>query len=167
MNNSVAPANFQITLSANPKEITCVGALNSGINSSILDNRIIYWPGGNLENNYLGEISENNGNIKEGLTYSDVLNSDDYKMQINNSLSEFFEVFDTYVAHSSLLNSFDISDDSFIRFKELRDLNLMNYLEYGIKANNKRDGQRVEETLFFFPLIGLLNSLSFELAQME
>ncbi len=167
VNNSVAPANFQITLSANPKEITCVGALNSGINSSILDNRIIFWPGGNLESNYLGEISENNGNVKEGLTYSDVLNSDVFKMQINNSLSEFFEVFDTYVAQSSLLNSFDISDDSFIRFKELRDLNLMNYLEYGIKSNNKRDGQRVEETLFFFPLIGLLNSLSFELAQME
>jgi hypothetical protein len=167
VNNSVAPANFLITLSTNPKEITCVGALNSGIDSSILDNRIIYWPGGNLANNYLGEISVNNRTITDGLTYSDIMNSNDLKMQINHSISEFFDIMDSYVAQNSILNSFDISDEAYVKFKESRNLNLLNYLEYGIKSNNKRDVQRVEETLFFFPLIGLLNSLSFELAQME
>lgn len=167
VNNSVAPSNFQLTLSANPKEITCVGALNSGIDSSILDNRIIYWPGGNVDNNFLGEISENRAILPNGLTYSDILNSNDLKMQINQSISEFFEILDSYVSQHSITNSFAISEEVYLKFKESRNLNLSNFLEYGIKSNNKREGQKIEETLFFYPLIGLLNSLSFELAQME
>jgi hypothetical protein len=167
VNNLVAPGNFQLTLSANPKEITCVGALNSGIDSSILDNKIIYWPGGNVDNNYLGEISENRAILPNGLTYLDILNSNDLKMQINQSISEFFEILDTYVSQHSLTNSFAISEEAYLKFKESRNLNLSNYLEYGIKSNNKREDQKIEETLFFYPLIGLLNSLSFELAQME
>ena len=167
VNNSDAPINFQTTLSSNPKEITCVGALNSGIASSILDNRIIYWPGGNVENNYLGEISENNRIIVDGLTYSDILNSNDFKLQINQSISEFFEILDSYVTQHSIVNSFAISEEAYLKFKEVRNLNLSNYLEYGIKSNNRREAQKIEETLFFYPLIGLLNSLSFELAKME
>jgi hypothetical protein len=88
-------------------------------------------------------------------------------MQITNSILEFFEILDSYIVQNSIENAFSISDEAYLKFKNSRNLNLLNYLEYGIKSSNKRDGQKVEETLFFFPLIGLLNSLSFELAQME
>jgi hypothetical protein len=88
-------------------------------------------------------------------------------MQINHSISEFFEILDSYMTQHSIVNSFAISEEAYLKFKELRNLNLSNYLEYGIKSNKKREGQKIEETLFFYPLIGLLNSLSFELAQME
>lgn len=167
VNNSDAPSNFQITLSNNPKEITCVGALNSGLDSSIVNNKIIYWPGGNTVKTFFGDISEKNGNAVASLTYSDIMNNSDYKMQITNSILEFFEILDSYIVQNSIENAFSISDEAYLKFKNSRNLNLLNYLEYGIKSSNKRDGQKVEETLFFFPLIGLLNSLSFELAQME
>ena len=167
VNNSSAPINFQVTLSQYPKEITCKGALSSGINSSIIDNKIIYWPGGNNEKDFIGKISENNGLVLDSLTYLEILNNNEYKIQIKNSILEFFDVIDLYVNQNNLDSSFGISNDAFLKFRSIRELNLLNYLEYGIKSSNKREGQKIEETLFFFPLIGLLNSLSFELAQME
>ena len=167
VNMSKAPDNFQLTLSENPKEITCKGALNSGVNTSITDNKIIYWPGGNDEKNFIGKISDSNGVVSDSLTYSEIMNSDELKMQIKNSILEFFDIIDNYANQNSLSNTFGISDEAYTKFRAIRHLNLLNYLEFGIKSTYRREGQKIEETLFFFPLIGLLNSLSFELAKLE
>ena len=49
----------------------------------------------------------------------------------------------------------------------MRSLNIRDFLEQGLKAFYKSSEKHIEETLFFYPLIGILNKLAFELANTD
>jgi len=46
----------------------------------------------------------------------------------------------------------------------MRSSNITDFLEQGLQAFYKSQSKHIEESLFFYPLIGILNKLAFELA---
>jgi hypothetical protein len=50
-------------------------------------------------------------------------------------------------------------------FRRMRGDHICEYLKRGNKAFYKSNDKHIEETLFFYPLIGILNKLSFELSE--
>ena len=66
----------------------------------------------------------------------------------------------------NIKNEFKININAYNKFKEIRSLKLVDYLDAGIKSYYKSEEDKIEETLFFYPFIGLLNELAIELANM-
>jgi hypothetical protein len=68
----------------------------------------------------------------------------------------------------SFHNSFGVSHKSYEIFKGLRQDNLKDYLLTGIENRKKdvgKDDSKINETLFFYPFIGLLNKLATEVVK--
>ena len=60
-----------------------------------------------------------------------------------------------------------IEQSAYEKFKEVREADIDEYLIRGLKAFYKKDDKHIEETLFFYPLIGILNKLTYELSKNE
>ena len=71
---------------------------------------------------------------------------------------------DSYVDSVNLSAKYMISNDAYAVFKEMREDNISDYLVRGLRSFYKKDNSPIVETLFFYPLIGILNKLSYALA---
>jgi hypothetical protein len=165
--NSVLEINangLKIALAENPKEITCKGVLKAGISSNITECPILFWLGGNSDSIW-GKAINDKDDISEIPYYSDV--NDKNKTQIEDSLNHFFGLMDSYIDGISIDGEFGIDELVYKRFKEMRSINIKDYIEQGIKAFYKKPEKHIEESLFFYPLIGILNKLSSELSNNE
>lgn len=165
--NSVLGLNsnsLKIVLAENPKEITCKGALKAEISTSITECPILFWLGGNSDSIW-GKVINDNGDISEIPYYSDI--DDKIKIQIEDSINHFFSLMDNYINSINIDAEFGIDEMVYKRFTELRSRNIKDYIELGIKAFYKKPEKHIEESLFFYPLIGILNKLSSELSNNE
>lgn len=154
-----------IVLSENPKEITCKGVLRAGLEETDINYPILFWLGGN-DNSLWSEVLDKNKNISNSPYYKD-LDLAGNKNLIENSIKQFFDLLDNYISRINLTADFGIDTTAYNLFKNTRSLHIQDYLEHGIKAFNYSADKNIEETLFFYPLIGILNKLSFELANVE
>jgi hypothetical protein len=84
---------------------------------------------------------------------------------IEESILAFYTLLDEYAGLVNLEGTFNIELKAYQIFKQLRGENIKEYLKRGLKAFFKNDEKHIEETLFFYPLIGILNKLSFELSE--
>jgi hypothetical protein len=151
-----------IKLSQIPKEITCKGALKVGIQDSITNNTIKFWIGGSGDrvwSSALDKVKDISLTPKYGEIDAGV------RKLIESSIQEFYAILDDYTASINLEGAFNIELQAYQVFRELRDANIQEYLIRGLKAFYKKDEKHIEETLFFYPLIGILNKLSFELTE--
>ena len=155
---------IKIVLAENPKEITCKGVLRGGL-ANIRTYPILFWLGGN-ENSVWGNTLNKSSDISNSPYYRD-LDKNDNKMLIENSINHFFDLLDNYFDNINIEGDFGIDTTSYNLFKITRSSYIQDYLEQGIKAFNYSPDKHIEETLFFYPLIGILNKLSFELANTE
>ena len=162
LTNLKVPNAFTVLLSSNPKEITCKGALLSGLETSVSNDTNIYWIGGDLMNNELGDVINESG-ARTILAYQDLLSNKQFKNDILESIRSYYHLLDEFVALYDINKFFGIDLDAYYKFQEIRENNLLDFLEYGIIANNKKGESVIEETMFFKPLIGILNTLAFEL----
>ena len=64
----------------------------------------------------------------------------------------------------NLSSIYGIDPNAYDLFKEMRSENLPSYLKRGLNTFHKDKTSNIEETLFFYPLIGVLNSLAFKLS---
>ncbi|MEO9258004.1 MAG: hypothetical protein ABI207_06455 [Crocinitomicaceae bacterium] len=156
---------IRIVLAKNPKEITCKGALRGGLGENISSYPILFWLGGN-ENSVWGNALNKSTDISNSPYYRD-LEKNDNKILIENSINHFFDLLDKYFDNINLEGEFGIDMASYNLFRNTRSSYIQDYLEQGIKAFNYSPDKHIEETLFFYPLIGILNKLSFELANTE
>ena len=85
---------------------------------------------------------------------------DKQKAAITSSIIEFYSVFDKYISKVSLQNEFGIEDVAYVLFKNMRNDHLIEYLETGLQAANRVDDNYVEDTMFFYPLSAVLNTLA-------
>jgi hypothetical protein len=158
----VDTANIKIMLTPNPKEVTCKGALLS--TPVDLKEKIGFWLGGKEQYNHVHYESDLNK------PDYNTANSEEFKLDVLSSLDQFFDMFDEYILKNSLSDVYGIDNSAMNIFKNIRSTNLREYLEKGLseklKAANGKDSP-VTEGLFFYPLIGLLNSLATELSQHE
>jgi hypothetical protein len=156
---------LNIALSDNPKEITCKGVLRADIDENITNCPVVFWIGGN-DNSIWSKALNKSTDIPDTPYYRD-LEAGNNKARIENSVNQFFALLDGYFRSVNLEGDFGIDNSAYLKFKQMRSLNIRDFLEQGLKAFYKSSEKHIEETLFFYPLIGILNKLAFELANTD
>jgi hypothetical protein len=151
----------KIALAENAKEITCKGVLRSGITSSIMDCPVVFWVGGVEASTAWGKALDKKADLQQTPLYGNVSEGKD---AIENSVKEFFSLMDKFKSTVNLDGEFGIDLSAYNRFLEIRSLNIVDYLEQGMKTFHKEPDRHIEETLFFYPLTGILHRLTTELA---
>lgn len=152
--------NIKIKIADNPKEITCKGALYSNDRED-LKPKIAYWFGGIEDGDKLYFAN----NRETSPTY-DVWDTS-MKNDVIGSIRNFFDIFDEYVNYFDVNDEYLIDVDALDVFKSIRNRNLIEYLEKGISKKQGAEGKKnglLTEGAFFYPLVGILNELSKELA---
>ncbi|KAF5057966.1 hypothetical protein DSECCO2_351440 [anaerobic digester metagenome] len=153
-----------LKVAPNPKELTCKGALESGITESVNQNTIKFWLGG-INGGVWGKALDKEKDVEATPKYEDIFKDNSAKENISNSIKDFYRVLDEYVGKVRFETKFLIEQSAYTKFKDLRDGEIEAFLERGLKAFHKKNERHVEETLFFYPLVGILNKLTYELSK--
>lgn len=153
-----------IRLSPIPKEVTCKGALKANITESIKKAPMKFWIGGMLDDKW-GVAFDKELNVQETPKYGDV--NDSSKSEIEKSIKDFYSIIDEYINTIRLESKFIIEPSAYQVFQDTRDSGIKDYLIRGIKAFYKKNDVYIEESLFFYPLIGILNKLSYALSEKQ
>jgi hypothetical protein len=132
------------------------------MNEDLVNCPIVFWIGGN-DNSVWSKALDKNSDIAITPYYRD-LDRDGNKSLIEGSVNHFFNLMDEYFMSVNLEANFGIDNSAWLKFKEMRSLNITDFLEQGLQAFYKSESKHIEEALFFYPLIGILNKLAFELA---
>lgn len=152
--------NILIELSNIPKEITCKGALKAGITNISKNPPIKFWIGGNSDDEW-GAIFDKEFDVHKTPKYANI---NKYAIEkIESSIKEFYSIIDDFGKTIRLEDK--IEPTAYSKFQNMRDSSIEDYLIKGIKAYYKKDEYHIEESLFFYPLIGILNELSYSLAE--
>ncbi len=151
-----------IRLSDIPKEVTCKGSLKANISESIKNAPIKFWIGGIQENNW-GYVFDKEKDVKSTPKYGQI--DDSSKSEIEDSINNFYSILDEYINSIRLEAKYIIEQSAYNKFKEVRGTGIKDFLIRGIKAYYKKNEDYIEESLFFYPLIGILNRLSYTLAE--
>jgi len=141
-----------------PKEVTCKGGL-------MLDPEDLAFDVRDIKSTLT--CVESKGIDK--LTY-DLLN-EKTKVDIVSYVNKFNSFFLNLNNQFNFNDYFNVSEKSMEVFKEELNKHLRDYLEEGLEFNKKLDNvgtedKELEETLFFYPLIGAINNLSSHLSQL-
>lgn len=155
--------NIILKVAPNPKELTCKGALESGIAESVTQNNIKFWLGG-INGGVWGKALDKEKDVEITPKYEDISKDNSAKENISNSIKDFYNILDEYTKTVRFETKFLIEQKAYEEFVKYRERDIEAYLERGLKAFYKRDKRHVEETLFFYPLVGILNKLTYELA---
>jgi hypothetical protein len=139
-----------------PKEVTCKGGLMLNAEDLAIDIRTI-------------KATHTCLNGVEKLTYEQL--DETAKANIANYVGEFNNFFFNLNAQFSFADYFNVTAKSMEIFKDELSKHLRDYLEEGLEFNKKldeiaTDDKEIEETLFFYPLIGAINNLSTHLSQL-
>lgn len=145
-----------------PKEITCKGGLLSE-NVNYDAYKQIYWFGGS-------EKWDKNIDLSQNLNIPKYDEQEDFKESIRSSILNFYDVFDRYLENTDLENEFGIGNKALKLFKATRGHEIIDDLERGMlqmkRGQSENNDGRVEQSLFFYPLIGEINRLAFELSKL-
>lgn len=141
-----------------PKEVTCKGGLMSNPEDLAIDIKDI---------KATLTCVEAKGITK--LTYDSL--SDSIKSEIADYVSKFNTFFINLNFDYSFTDYFSVSEKSLSIFKNEINKHLRDYLEEGLEYNKKldelaTDEKEIEETLFFYPIIGAISNLSKNLAEL-
>lgn len=153
-----------LKVAPNPKELTCKGALESGISESVTQNNIKFWLGG-INGGVWGKALDKEKDVEVTPKYEDLSKDSNAKENISNSIKDFYKILDEYTKTVRFETKFLIEQKAYEEFVKYRERDIEAYLERGLKAFYKRDKRHVEETLFFYPLVGILNKLTYELSK--
>lgn len=156
---------LKIVLDREPKELTCKGALRGNLNASIDTIPIHFWLGGKGYGVWSSIISGSE-KLHNTPKYKDLKDKDNNVIGfIKNSIEDFYKILDEYIHSINLNNIFGIELQSYDTFKKMRSDDIENFIEFGIKAFYHSDDNHIEETIFFYPLIGVLNKLAIDLSR--
>lgn len=151
---------ISIELSKIPKEITCKGALKAGIKNVSKNSPIRFWLGGNSDSLW-GDSFDKELDVHKTPKYVDI--NKNAIEEIENSIKEFYSILDDFGKTIRIEDK--IEPNAYSKFQDIRDSSMEDFLIKGIKAYYKKDEYHIEESLFFYPLIGILNELSYSLAE--
>jgi hypothetical protein len=151
-----------------PKEITCKGAIYfDGKNTDV---PICFWSGG-LNHDDKWDRIEKLSEVDNTPSYAEAKTQG--MPQIIDSINEFYRILDA-VLEKRITSDFGITENAYRIFKEMRSNNLEDYYHSGIKRkledfsdDTEKDEKNIQETLFFYPLVGVLNNLGYELGNLD
>lgn len=151
---------MRIKLSPNPKEVTCKGALKAVYEESIVDSPTKFWIGGKNDSLW-GNVLDRKGNARHTPLYNAIDGT--AFQEIEESLLQFFAIMDEYIDGINLESKYNIEPDAYEVFKENRSEGIRDLLKRGITSFHKKDNIKIDDTLLFYPLVGILNKLSYAL----
>ncbi|WP_298423530.1 cell division protein FtsA [uncultured Kordia sp.] len=144
----------------NPKEITCKGGLLIDVDIEDVED---------IKTVLLGD-NENTLVPRESFKYSEIENHpklDNVVKEVNNFINILFEIHEDF----NFSKNFGINARHIDDYKEILKDDLMGYLKEGIQSkidelqgNTKID---IEESLFFYPLVGAINKLAYKISQYD
>ena len=142
-----------------PKEVTCKGGLMLDLEDMAIDIRDIKSTLTCVEDKGI-----------KNLTYKDL--NEKTKSDVVTYIENFNSFFLNLNQQFSFNEYFNVSDISLKVFKKEMNKHLRDYLEEGLEHNKKLDNitlddKELEESLFFYPLIGSINNLSSQLSQLS
>jgi hypothetical protein len=135
----------------NPKEVTCKGGLANPIKQDyedIASTKIVFKT-----------VNEGGNNFVSNETYASV--DETYLQKVVEEVKAFINFVFDINNDFSFKNNFDSSDSSLYIAKEECVRDLLTYTKNGLENKKKEvsDSDVIEETLFFYPLNGMLNAL--------
>ncbi|MDZ7718048.1 MAG: hypothetical protein U5K72_04405 [Balneolaceae bacterium] len=145
-----------------PKELTCKGGLLS-VDISDQEYEKVFWLGGQ------GTFDQNINldDLSSSVRFNEIL--DGKTKYFQSEIEEFYQLLDEYKLDHNLEEYYGIGREAYKVFKETRGKALDKELKKGIRQTIKEqhsgDNDPVEETLFFFPLIGELSRLAYKLSK--
>lgn len=146
-------------LSEIPKELTCKGALLS-LDVSDQEYEKMFWLGG-------AEVYDKNvdlENLSKSIRYKEIM--EEKAKFFESEIGEFYKILDEYNQDYNLEDYYGITREAYKLFEKTRGKQLVEDLRLGInKTINRKYDAPIEESLFFFPLIGELSKLAFELSK--
>lgn len=156
-------ANLQIKKHLNPKEVTAKGSLYyiidyEGDASIDMQRKVL-----------LGDEDNTLISSEDDFSYSN-LNDEKYSNVLEEYLN-FIRFFESLNKKMNFRNNFGFSVDEFKKHKKLltdRD-KVLEFIKIGVQHKieqlNNQENEPIEETLFFYPLIGMLNLLAYEISK--
>jgi hypothetical protein len=141
-----------------PKELTCKGGLMTDPSDLDINIRKIKAILTGLKDNSI-----------DRLRYADLTN--DVQTEITDYVADFNRVFLELDKKMGFSDNFGVSHSAMEIFKKGLNRHLRDYLAEGLEYTRKMDEVRsdekeIEETLFFYPIIGAINHLSKQLGEL-
>ena len=129
-----------------PKESTCKGGLQKAEQENESENVVLKADGTDF--------------VKSGDTYSTI--DEAYKQRVVDSIDRFFNFFFGLNEDLDFDNNFGVNKAVIAKVKEICCSDAMTFLNKGLTINRTEidNNDKIEETLFFYPLKGIINSLS-------
>jgi hypothetical protein len=149
---------FEVVMESQPKKATCIGGIMSVGATETIDDEI--------KKSLLG--IDDTTFIDNKKTYGDLTDAD--KISVETSVSNFFQFF--VELHTENRNfyekNFDIDNLALDFVKKNYAIGLKDFLNSGINQRLEEEkglgkGIIIEDTLFFYPLVGILNKLAREI----
>ena len=135
----------------NPKEVTCKGGLSNPTKQDyedIASTKIVYK-----------SVNDGKDEFIESETYGDI--NDAYLNKAVDEVKSFIQFVFDLNKDFSFKNNFDSAETSLNVAQEECMRDLLTYTKNGLENKKKEesDSDTIEETLFFYPLSGMLNAL--------
>ena len=94
---------------------------------------------------------------------------DDYLKGVLKNVDRFYDILEELNRSLGFKDEFGVSNTSLEIFRKLRSKDQMGYLKQGIKQLklDSVDTDTVAQTLFFYPIIGLMYNIAVELGDKE
>ena len=155
---------IDVMMEANPKIATCKGGIES-------PNPQPYETIGNIKTVFVGDHFNR---VANDLTYADI--TETTKKEVVKSVEEFFEfLFNLHKQNQEfLINTLSADSTIFNAVKEfclgeegqqIMEVSMAKGILNKCKGDGVSDDTPLEETLFFYPLVGLLHDLAYRIGQ--
>lgn len=142
----------------NPKEVTCKGGFNIDNDlNGIKHTELVEVNIGNFDN---PKVQSKTVGIDNIICYNNI--DDTYLNGIIKNINEFYNMFNELVKELDFKGEFGVSNKSIQKFNEIKSHDQLDYLMQGLKSlkEDSTPDEPVAQSLFFFPLIGLMYDLA-------
>ncbi len=149
---------MNVIMSENPKEITAKGGVKTSINDNIKI-AVKLWSG-----EFEEALLDKEEDLKNTPTYNEAKTENQIIEKIEKSIKNFYGILDEFVDNIRLEDQYKISTETYDKFIEVRkNRDISDDMIKGIGAMDNKGRDKISETLFFYPIMELLNNLPREL----
>lgn len=154
-------SNINVKALNNPKQITCKGGIEMEGDASVQGLKHTELIEVNLAN--LNSPLVQSKRTEEPITYEDL--SEDYLNGVISNVDSFYRIFTDLNNKIGFKEEFGVSNKSIEIFNDLKNKDQIDHLMEGVKQLkvNSSETEKVAQTLFFYPIVGLIYDLAVEL----
>lgn len=155
---SVDDSTLTLKTKENPKEVTCKGGFN--IDKALKGIRHTDLIKVNMGKYKDPKVQSKTTGIENSICYKDINNS--YLSGVAKNVNNFYKLFNELALELDFKGEFGVSNKSIEIFNKIKSNDQIDYLMQGVKSlkEDSTTEEPVAQTLFFFPIIGLMYDLT-------